>query len=104
VQSRIVAADEAVGRSFVDAFEDTPVVLMSCGGSPDDVMRAVKLGAVDFMDKPLSHLKLKNIWQHSVRKVRWLGRRSALAPQPRASAAREPASAQAGGSMRPRRD
>ncbi len=69
VQSCMVAPDEAVGRSFVDSFEDTPVVLMAEGASTADVMRSVKLGAVDFLDKPLSLLKLKNIWQHSVRKV-----------------------------------
>jgi CheY-like chemotaxis protein len=70
LQSRIVAGDEIVGRSFIDSFEHTPVVLMSSCSTSEDVMRAVKLGAVDFLDKPLSHLKLKNIWQHSVRKVR----------------------------------
>jgi CheY-like chemotaxis protein len=68
-QSKLVAADEVTGRAFVDAFEDTPVVLMSEGGKTEDVMRAVRLGAVDYLDKPLSLLKLKNIWQHSVRKM-----------------------------------
>ncbi|KAL4423476.1 hypothetical protein ABPG77_003609 [Micractinium sp. CCAP 211/92] len=68
-ESCMVAPDEAVGRSFVDSFEDTPVVLMAEGASTADVMRSVKLGAVDFLDKPLSLLKLKNIWQHSVRKM-----------------------------------
>ena len=62
-----MAPDEAVGRSFIDAFEDTPVVLMAAGAGTADVLRAVRLGAVDFLDKPLSPLKLKNIWQHSVR-------------------------------------
>jgi CheY-like chemotaxis protein len=47
----------------------TPVILMSEGATTDDVMRAVQLGAVDYLDKPLSTLKLKNIWQHSVRKM-----------------------------------
>jgi hypothetical protein len=69
LQSRVVAADEISGRAFVEAFEDTPVVLMSDCGATVDVMRAVQLGAVDFLDKPLSLLKLKNIWQHSVRKM-----------------------------------
>lgn len=64
-----MAADEATGRAFVGAFDDTPVVLMSEGGDEGDVMRSVTLGAVDFMDKPLSALKLKNIWQHSVRRM-----------------------------------
>ena len=35
----------------------------------EDVMRCVQLGAVDFLDKPLSLLRLKNIWQHSVRRM-----------------------------------
>ena len=69
LQSKLVASDEVTGRAFVDAFEDVPVVLMSEGGVTDEVMRAVKLGAVDFLDKPLSVLKLKNIWQHSVRRM-----------------------------------
>lgn len=68
-QAKLVAADEVTGRAFVDAFGDTPVVLMSEDGERGDVMRAVTLGAVDFMDKPLSVLKLKNIWQHSVRRM-----------------------------------
>ncbi len=72
-QAKVVAGDEAVGRSFVDAFEDTPVVLMAAAAGHADVLRAVKMGAVDFLDKPLSLLKLKNIWQHSVRKVRRVG-------------------------------
>ncbi|KAI7840077.1 hypothetical protein COHA_006207 [Chlorella ohadii] len=68
-EAKVVAGDEAVGRSFVDAFEDTPVVLMAAAAGHADVLRAVKMGAVDFLDKPLSLLKLKNIWQHSVRKM-----------------------------------
>lgn len=68
-ESKLVASDEVTGRAFVDAFEDVPVVLMSEGGATDEVMRAVTLGAVDFLDKPLSVLKLKNIWQHSVRRM-----------------------------------
>ncbi|KAL4437156.1 hypothetical protein ABPG75_004295 [Micractinium tetrahymenae] len=68
-EARMVAPDEAVGRSFVDSFEDTPVVLMAESATTQDIMRSVKLGAVDFLDKPLSLLKLKNIWQHSVRKM-----------------------------------
>lgn len=65
----MVAPEDCVGRAFIVAFASTPVVLMSEGGTTEDVMRAVQLGAVDFLDKPLSLLRLKNIWQHSVRKL-----------------------------------
>ncbi len=69
-----MAADNIAGKAFVEAFHSTPVVLMSEGVDTKEVMRAVNLGAVDFLDKPLSLLKLKNIWQHSIRKVRMSGR------------------------------
>ena len=59
LQARLVAVDEGTGRAFIDAFEETPVVLMSECSTTGDVLRAVKLGAVDWLDKPLSLLKLK---------------------------------------------
>ncbi|GAB4818044.1 hypothetical protein N2152v2_005090 [Parachlorella kessleri] len=68
-EARLVAMDEATGRAFIESFEETPVVLMSECSTTGDVLRAVKLGAVDWLDKPLSLLKLKNIWQHSVRRM-----------------------------------
>lgn len=69
VQSSIVLPDDVSGRAFISALESIPVVLMSEGSTTVDVMRAVQLGAADFLDKPLSVLKLKNIWQHSVRRM-----------------------------------
>lgn len=68
-EARLVAMEDTTGKAFIDACEDVPVVLMAEHGNAEDVMRAVKLGAVDFLDKPLSMLKLKNIWQHCVRKM-----------------------------------
>lgn len=68
-ESRLVAIEDTTGKAFIDACEDVPVVLMAEQGNAEDVMRAVRLGAVDFLDKPLSMLKLKNIWQHCVRKM-----------------------------------
>lgn len=67
--ARLVAMEDSTGKAFVDACEELPVVLMAELGSPKDVMRSVQLGAVDFLDKPLSMLKLKTIWQHAVRKM-----------------------------------
>lgn len=45
-----------------------PVVLM--GGercSAAEVLAAVEAGAADVLDRPLSQLKLRNLWQHTVR-------------------------------------
>lgn len=68
-ESKLVAPGESAGRGFIEAFGETPVVLMSGSCSTEEVLTAVRLGAADVLDKPLSLLKLKNIWQHSVRKM-----------------------------------
>lgn len=47
----------------------TPLLLMALNPSPEEVLLGIKLGAVDFLEKPLSPLKLRNIWQHTVRKM-----------------------------------
>ncbi len=67
--ARLVAMEDTTGKAFIDACEGVPVLLMAEQGSAKDVLRSVQLGAVDFLDKPLSTLKLKNIWQHCVRKM-----------------------------------
>ena len=46
-----------------------PLVLMSGSGSQGEVMKGIELGAVDYLEKPVSLQKLRNIWQHVVRKV-----------------------------------
>lgn len=46
-----------------------PLVLMSATGGAGEVMKGIELGAVDYLEKPVSLPKLRNIWQHVVRKV-----------------------------------
>jgi hypothetical protein len=46
-----------------------PLVLMSATGGAGEVMKGIELGAVDYLEKPVSLDKLRNIWQHVVRKV-----------------------------------
>ncbi|KIY91602.1 hypothetical protein MNEG_16363, partial [Monoraphidium neglectum] len=46
-----------------------PLVLMGAGCAPGDVVRGVRLGAADFLERPLSGLKLRNLWQHTVRRA-----------------------------------
>ena len=46
-----------------------PLVLMSASGGAGEVMKGIELGAVDYLEKPVSLDKLRNIWQHVVRKV-----------------------------------
>mmetsp|Transcript_9053 Transcript_9053/g.27181 ORF Transcript_9053/g.27181 Transcript_9053/m.27181 type:complete len:536 (+) Transcript_9053:345-1952(+) len=60
------ASDALMGQSRA---KGVPVVLMSAGAARSAVMEAIELGAVDFLDKPVSLHKLRNIWQHVVRKL-----------------------------------
>lgn len=47
----------------------TQLVLMKACTQPEDVMKGIESGAADFLQKPVSTHRLRNIWQHVVRKV-----------------------------------
>ena len=70
VQAKAMAPESEVSSRLRLAASALPLVLMVDKDSPyRDVMRGIELGAVDVLEKPLSSLKLRNIWQHVVRKV-----------------------------------
>lgn len=70
VQAKALAKDATDGGSLRESASHLPLVLMSeKSSSTDDVWRGIELGAADVLEKPLSSLKLRNIWQHVVRKV-----------------------------------
>ncbi|EFJ49799.1 hypothetical protein VOLCADRAFT_89627 [Volvox carteri f. nagariensis] len=64
--ARCLQQKSAEHAAVMQAAKSIPLVLMSECSAPNEVMLGIKLGAVDFLEKPLSPLKLKNIWQHSV--------------------------------------
>jgi hypothetical protein len=71
VQAKAMAPECEAGARLRAAAAALPLVLMVDKDSPyRDVMRGIELGAADVLEKPLSSLKLRNIWQHVVRKVR----------------------------------
>lgn len=78
MQAKSVAQESP---AFVNAMSGLPLVLMSEGGSANEVWKSIELGAVEYLEKPLSQLKLRNIWQHVVRKVRQSCSLQTLAPQ-----------------------
>ena len=78
MQAKSVAQE---GPAFVNAVNGLPLVLMSEGGSANEVWKSIELGAVEYLEKPLSQLKLRNIWQHVVRKVCQSYSLQNLAPQ-----------------------
>ena len=71
MQAKALAKDATDGGTLRQSASHLPLVLMSeRGSSTDDVWRGIEVGAADVLEKPLSSLKLRNIWQHVVRKVR----------------------------------
>lgn len=55
--------------TLLAASQGASLVFMGCASSSAaDMMAGINAGAVDFLDKPLSPLKIANIWQHAVRK------------------------------------
>ena len=73
VQAKALAKDATDGGTLRQSASHLPLVLMSeKGSSTDDVWRGIEVGAADVLEKPLSLLKLRNIWQHVVRKVWYL--------------------------------
>ena len=70
MQAKALAKDATDGGTLRQSAQHLPLVLMSeKGSSTDDVWRGIEVGAADVLEKPLSPLKLRNIWQHVVRKV-----------------------------------
>ena len=60
----------AVLEELRQRFEDLPVVMMSGHGSIETAVRATKLGAYDFLEKPLSYDKLLLCVAHSLEAAR----------------------------------
>eukprot|EP00878_Enallax_costatus_P005168 GHUV01005431.1.p1 GENE.GHUV01005431.1~~GHUV01005431.1.p1 ORF type:complete len:788 (+),score=342.73 GHUV01005431.1:251-2614(+) len=56
-------------QQLLDSSKGLPCILMAQDPSPQDILAGIKLGAVDFLAKPLCLTKLQNIWQHTVRKM-----------------------------------
>ena len=66
-----MSKDTKDGQLLLEAACSLPLVLISSPGTPTEcVWQGIEVGAADVLEKPLSLLKLQNIWQHVVRKVR----------------------------------
>ncbi|KAL2348247.1 hypothetical protein Fmac_002247 [Flemingia macrophylla] len=57
------------GFKFLENAKDLPTIMTSNDQCLNTMMRCIALGAVEFLCKPLSEDKLKNIWQHVVHKA-----------------------------------
>ncbi|KAK7307734.1 hypothetical protein VNO77_41056 [Canavalia gladiata] len=57
------------GFKFLENAKDLPTIMTSKEQCLNTMMKCIALGAVEFLSKPLSEDKLKNIWQHVVHKA-----------------------------------
>ncbi|CAN6986026.1 unnamed protein product [Brassica rapa subsp. trilocularis] len=63
-------SDENESFKFLEAAKDhLPTIMISNDHCITTTMKCIALGAVEFLQKPLSPDKLKNIWQHVVHKA-----------------------------------
>lgn len=70
MQANLFAKESSDGQLLLEAAGGLPLVLISSPGTtPECVWRGIEVGAAEVLEKPLSLLKLQNIWQHVVRKV-----------------------------------
>ncbi|XP_022155505.1 two-component response regulator-like APRR2 isoform X2 [Momordica charantia] len=54
---------------FLEAAKDLPTIMISSIHCLSTMMKCIALGAIEFLQKPLSEDKLRNIWQHVVHKA-----------------------------------
>ncbi|CAM6105531.1 unnamed protein product [Calypogeia fissa] len=64
-----MTGDGLDGFKILEAARHLPTILMSNTENMAIMMQGIALGAADFLQKPLSDEKLRNIWQHVVRKA-----------------------------------
>lgn len=65
-----VRADNEDGRfKFLESAKELPILVTSNVNCISTIMKCIALGAVEFLEKPLSEDKLRNIWQHVAHKA-----------------------------------
>ncbi|KAE8725646.1 Two-component response regulator-like APRR2 [Hibiscus syriacus] len=57
------------GFKFLETVKDLPTIMTSNIHCISTMMKCIALGAVEFLRKPLSEEKLRNLWQHVVHKA-----------------------------------
>ncbi|EFN58327.1 expressed protein [Chlorella variabilis] len=70
-QLLLAAGGKAQGEALfrAAAVGQAPVVLVGESPSHEEVMEGVRLGAADYLERPLPFLKLKTLWQHKIRRM-----------------------------------
>lgn len=69
LQASVVPNDPAASSAFARTASTVPLVLTGENTSQQQKLVGIRFGAMDFLEKPVALLKLRNVWQHTVRKV-----------------------------------
>mmetsp|Transcript_2541 Transcript_2541/g.5991 ORF Transcript_2541/g.5991 Transcript_2541/m.5991 type:complete len:307 (-) Transcript_2541:1074-1994(-) len=56
-------------QAIADLSKQIPIVLLASHESPAETITAINLGVVEVMSRPYEVSKLRNIWQHTVRRL-----------------------------------
>ncbi|THU56281.1 hypothetical protein C4D60_Mb11t15630 [Musa balbisiana] len=65
----VTASDSCGNFRFLEMAQDIPTIVISDEHCLSTMMKCIALGAAEFLQKPLSEDKLRNIWQHVVHKA-----------------------------------
>ncbi|CAN1195647.1 Two-component response regulator-like APRR2 [Linum perenne] len=65
----VAIVEVTVGINFLESVKDLPIIMTSNINCLSTMMNCIALGAMEFLHKPLSEDKLRNIWQHVVHKA-----------------------------------
>ncbi|PKU62172.1 two-component response regulator-like APRR2 isoform X2 [Dendrobium catenatum] len=65
----VAAINGHASFKFLEMVKDIPTIVISEVHCLNTVMKCIALGAAEFLQKPLSEEKLRNIWQHVVHKA-----------------------------------
>ncbi|XP_022945207.1 two-component response regulator-like APRR2 isoform X2 [Cucurbita moschata] len=65
----VTASDHDGTFKFLEAVKDLPTIMISNIHCLSTMMKCIELGAIEFLQKPVSEDKLRNIWQHVVHKA-----------------------------------
>jgi DNA-binding response OmpR family regulator len=65
----VIANEPSSSSALMRTVSSVPLILMGENTSQQQKLIGIRFGAVDFLEKPVAMLKLRNIWQHTVRKV-----------------------------------
>lgn len=67
-ESRDLTADKEKTMQLMGALKNVPLIVMADSDTPSALFHGLKIGAVDFLKRPLDEAKVRSMWQHTLQK------------------------------------